>query len=59
MVHRRQLAADMWPIEGHDSSAHNRDGGPDVDENEVDLETQIAKEVAALKRPKVEKRFGR
>jgi tRNA acetyltransferase TAN1 len=49
----------MWPIEGHDSSAHNRDGGPDVDENEVDLETQIAKEVAALKRPKVEKRFGR
>ncbi|KAG1831928.1 hypothetical protein DFJ58DRAFT_823653 [Suillus subalutaceus] len=44
------LAADMWPLEGHNSE--------DVDENEEDdLETQIAKEVAALKRPKVEKRF--
>lgn len=52
------LAADMWPIEGHDSSANDRDDGMDADENEDDLETQIAKEVAALKRPKVEKRFA-
>lgn len=52
------LAADIWPIEGHDSSANGRDNGEDADENEEDdLETQIAKEVAALKRPKVEKRF--
>lgn len=52
------LAADIWPIEGHDSSANDRDNGEDADENEEDdLETQIAKEVAALKRPKVEKRF--
>lgn len=52
------LAADIWPIEGHDSSADGRDNGEDADENEEDdLETQIAKEVAALKRPKVEKRF--
>jgi tRNA acetyltransferase TAN1 len=49
----------MWPIEGHDSSANDRDNGSDAEENEDDLETQIAKEVAALKRPKVEKRFGR
>lgn len=47
----------MWPVEGHDSES-SRDKGSDVDENEDDdLETQIAKEVAALKRPKVEKRF--
>lgn len=53
------LAADMWPIEGHNSSANNRDNGSDGEENEDDdLETQIAKEVAALKRPKVEKRFA-
>jgi tRNA acetyltransferase TAN1 len=52
------LAADMWPIEGHDSSANDRDNGSDAEENEDDLETQIAKEVAALKRPKVEKRFA-
>ncbi|KAG2124113.1 hypothetical protein BD769DRAFT_1628805 [Suillus cothurnatus] len=50
------LAADMWLIEGHDSSANDRYGGSDAEENEHDLETQIAKEVAALKRPKVEKR---
>jgi tRNA acetyltransferase TAN1 len=48
----------MWPIEGHDSSANDRDNGSDAEENEDDLETQIAKEVAALKRPKVEKRFA-
>lgn len=52
------LAADMWPVEGYDSSANDRDNGSDADENEDDLETQIAKEVAALKRPKVEKRFA-
>jgi hypothetical protein len=33
--------------------------GSDAEENEDDLETQIAKEVAALKRLQVEKRFGR
>ncbi|KAG1737300.1 hypothetical protein EDB19DRAFT_1637138 [Suillus lakei] len=52
------LAADMWPVEGYDSPANDRDNGSDADENEDDLETQIAKEVAALKRPKVEKRFA-
>jgi tRNA acetyltransferase TAN1 len=49
----------MWPIEGRDSSANNRYRVSDAEENEDDLEMQIAKEVAALKRPKVEKRFGR
>ncbi|KAG2124221.1 hypothetical protein DEU56DRAFT_744708 [Suillus clintonianus] len=55
------LAADMWPTEGLDSSSaanNDRDNNSDADENEDDLETQIAKEVAALKRPKVEKRFA-
>lgn len=50
----------MWPVEGHGSSTRDRGGSdadPDDEEEEVDLETQIAKEVAALKRPKVEKRF--
>ncbi|KAG2107796.1 hypothetical protein BD769DRAFT_1366122 [Suillus cothurnatus] len=50
------LAADMWLIEGHDSSANDRYRGSDAEENEHDLEMQITKEVAALKRPKVEKR---
>ncbi|KAG1745555.1 hypothetical protein EDD22DRAFT_744870, partial [Suillus occidentalis] len=53
------LAADMWPVEG---SARDRDGASDPadeeEEGEVDLETQVANEVAALKRPKVEKRFA-
>jgi tRNA acetyltransferase TAN1 len=52
----------MWPVEGHGSSTRDQGGSdadPDDEEEEVDLETQIAKEVAALKRPKVEKRFGR
>ncbi|KAG2139171.1 uncharacterized protein EDB93DRAFT_1241985 [Suillus bovinus] len=53
------LAADMWPVEGHGSSVNDRDNGSDADGSEEDdLETQIAKEVAALKRPKVEKRFA-
>jgi tRNA acetyltransferase TAN1 len=46
----------MWLIEGHDSSANDRYRGSDAEENEHDLETQIAKEVAVLKRSKVEKR---
>ncbi|KAG1744043.1 uncharacterized protein EDB91DRAFT_1236597 [Suillus paluster] len=50
------LAADMWPVEGHDSAVDDRNNDSDG-EDEDDLETQIAKEVAALKRPKVEKRF--
>jgi len=49
----------MWPIEGHDSSANNRYRVSDAEGNGDDMETQIAKEVAVLKRPKVEKRFGR
>ncbi|KIK36540.1 hypothetical protein CY34DRAFT_811230 [Suillus luteus UH-Slu-Lm8-n1] len=49
------LAADMWPVEG---SARDRDDADPDEEGEEDLETQIAKEVAALKRPKVEKRFA-
>lgn len=34
------------------------DNGSDADENEDDLGTQIAEEVVALKRSKVEKQFA-
>jgi tRNA acetyltransferase TAN1 len=42
----------MWPVEGHDSSASDRYSGSDAEEDEDDLQTQVAKEVAALKRPR-------
>ncbi|KAG2365599.1 hypothetical protein BDR07DRAFT_1374256 [Suillus spraguei] len=46
-------------IDGHGSSSNDMDNGSDADENEDDLGTQIAEEVVALKRSKVEKQFGR
>lgn len=48
----------MWPVEGADSAVNDQSNGSDADEDEDDVEAQIAKEVAAIKRPKVEKRFG-
>ncbi|KAG2090407.1 hypothetical protein BD769DRAFT_1632066 [Suillus cothurnatus] len=48
------LAADMWPIEGH----NDRDNGSDVEGNEDNLATQIATEFVVLMRPKLEKRFA-
>ncbi|OAX42175.1 hypothetical protein K503DRAFT_847953 [Rhizopogon vinicolor AM-OR11-026] len=52
------LAADMWPVEGADSTVNDHSNGSDADGDEDDVEAQIAKEVAAIKRPKVEKRFA-
>jgi len=48
----------MWPVEGADSAVNDQSHGSDADGDEDDVEAQIAKEVAAIKRPKVEKRFG-
>jgi len=46
----------MWPVDGGDSAVGDQSDGSDGD---GDVEAQIAREVAAIKRPKVEKRFGR
>ncbi|KDQ24338.1 hypothetical protein PLEOSDRAFT_174572 [Pleurotus ostreatus PC15] len=47
------LASDMWPlgISSNDSEGGNSD-------EELSIEAQIAKEVAAMKRPKIESRFS-
>ncbi|KAJ8591740.1 hypothetical protein M405DRAFT_734526 [Rhizopogon salebrosus TDB-379] len=52
------LAADMWSVEGSDSTVNDQSNDSDADGDEEDIEAQIAKEVAAIKRPKVEKRFA-
>ena len=58
-----QVASELWPDtavaeasdeEGHDDS----DGGAIGDEVEVDFEKQVAKELATIKRPRKEQRFG-
>lgn len=48
----------MWPVDGGDSVVNGQGNGSDADGDEDDVEAQIAKEVAAIKRPKLEKRFG-
>ena len=51
-----QLANELWPTEGtatgNGSEESDDDGGAD------DLEKQVAKEVASMKRPRRETRFG-
>jgi hypothetical protein len=54
-----QLASELWPgsatVEADDGESHaDADGG----EVEEDLEKQIAKELASIKRPRKEQRFG-
>lgn len=44
----------MWPEEKPDESDCPDDGS----ENTEDIETQIAKELATIKRPRKEHRFG-
>jgi tRNA acetyltransferase TAN1 len=48
----------MWSVEGGDSTVNDQSNDSDAEGDEEDVEAQIAKEVAAIKRPKVEKRFG-
>jgi len=53
-----QIASDVWPESGLDDGkesdgANNSDGAEDSD-----LEAQVAKELASIKRPRKEQRFG-
>jgi tRNA acetyltransferase TAN1 len=50
-----QLSSELWPIEGRDQTEGHC---ASEDEDVGDLEAQVAREVAAIKRPRVEKRFG-
>ena len=54
-----QIASDIWPEvatdDGQESGQANESGGTEDDE---DFEAQIAKELASIKRPRKEQRFG-
>ncbi|KIJ66949.1 hypothetical protein HYDPIDRAFT_85887 [Hydnomerulius pinastri MD-312] len=50
------LASELWPIEGRDEADVNHDS--DDEDGGGDLEAQIAREVASIKRPRTEKRFA-
>ena len=52
-----QLASELWP-ESVAVETDEEDDDPDDGGVEVDLEKQIAKEVAFIKRPRREQRFG-
>lgn len=54
-----QIASDIWPEATADGDKE-RDGASDSDEAEDgdDLEAQVAKELASIKRPRREQRFG-
>jgi tRNA acetyltransferase TAN1 len=49
-----QVASEIWPIAEPDP----RESADEDSDNELSVETQIAQEVFALKRPKPEPRFG-
>lgn len=49
-----QLATELWPV-GRDQAGEY---ASDDEEGNVDFETLIAQELAAIKRPRTEKRFG-
>jgi len=50
------LASELWPTEGRDQTEEHRSSeGEDIG---GDLETQVARELAAIKRPRIEKRFA-
>jgi tRNA acetyltransferase TAN1 len=56
-----QHAAQMWPVD--DSSPSNLANEPEASDEETedddgDIEKQIAKEMSTMKRAKTEKRFG-
>ena len=55
-----QLANQLWPTESASATDETQDA--DADDDEVgdadDIEKQIAKEVASMKRPRKETRFG-
>ncbi|KAI9567389.1 hypothetical protein HD554DRAFT_2023890, partial [Boletus coccyginus] len=47
------LATELWPVEGKDQERC----APDDEEDSVDFEALVARELAAIKRPRTEKRF--
>ena len=49
-----QLASELWP----GSAAVEADADSDDGELEEDLEKQVAKELASIKRPRQERKFG-
>ena len=56
-----QIASELWPVtaaaEASDEESHGDPGDAAVDVEE-DLEKQIAKELATIKRPRKEQQFG-
>ena len=55
-----QLANQLWPTESASATDETQDADADDDEggDADDIEKQIAKEVASMKRPRKETRFG-
>ena len=54
-----QIASDIWPEAAADSSQEcDRASGSDEAEGGNDFEAQVAKELASIKRPRREHRFG-
>ena len=56
-----QLGSELWSETASGSNAAAGPGGPSDDgdsEDEDDIEKAIAREVATMKKPKKEKRFG-
>ncbi|KAH7884419.1 hypothetical protein F5I97DRAFT_2037022 [Phlebopus sp. FC_14] len=53
------LASELWPVEGAEETSERGHDGSDDEDTGGDLEAQVAKELAAMKRPRtVEKRFA-
>lgn len=53
-----QLANQLWPAESVTASDEPQGSDDDDDGGADDIEKQIAKEVASMKRPRKETRFG-
>lgn len=53
-----QLANQLWPAESVTASGEPEGSDDDDDGGADDIEKQIAKEVASMKRPRKETRFG-
>jgi hypothetical protein len=56
-----QLAGELWPETGASDNARgfvSSGSGSDIDDREIDLEKQVALEIASMKKPRMEQRFG-
>lgn len=55
IINHDQLVTELWPVEGKDQA----EGGHASDEeDDMDFEALVAQELAAIKRPRTERRFG-